>query len=302
MSADRTQAPPTIAFAGAGVDRADHLRADGQADELRRHPGSRAVLVGRDQQVALTATGALAQVPTSELPSGARLTFLELDRSGAAAFAADFLDLRMPSGHTFTNLREVMAELDPVDAALAAYAVGMVGWHRVHRHCGRCGQGTEVEQAGHRRRCANCGLLQFPRTDPAVTMLVQNGDSCLLSRRQGAPAHRWSALAGFVEPGETLEAAVVREAREETGVDVVGVEYVVSQPWPFPSALMIGFWAFVDPRASTELTPAPGELVEARWFDRAALARGLGDGSLALPPRGTIGNYLISTWLARTGR
>ena len=106
-----------------------------------------------------------------------------------------------------------------------------------------------VEAAGHRRRCPVCGLVVFPRTDPAITMLVQSGDRCLLSRRQGAPANRWSALAGFVEPGETPEEAVIREAREETGVEVVGVEYVTSQPWPFPQALMIGFWAFVGPAA-----------------------------------------------------
>jgi NAD+ diphosphatase len=176
----------------------------------------------------------------------------------------------------------------------------MIGWHRVHAHCGRCGYATEVEAAGHRRRCPNCGLLQFPRTDPAVTMLVQAGERCLLSRRHGSPEQRWSALAGFLEPGETPEEAVVREAREETGIDVTVVEYVASQPWPFPSALMLGFWAYADPDDDAPVTPEPGELVAARWFDRAELAGGLKDGSLALPPPGTIGNYLISTWLEAT--
>jgi NAD+ diphosphatase len=143
-----------------------------------------------------------------------------------------------------------------------------------------------------------CGLLHFPRTDPAVTMLVQAGDRCLLSRRRGAPERRWSALAGFVEPGETPEEAVAREAREETGVAIVAVEYVVAQPWPFPSALMLGFWAFVDPSAGAALEPQPEELVAARWFERAELADALRTGSVALPAPGTIGNYLISTWLA----
>ena len=116
-----------------------------------------------------------------------------------------------------------MASSNPSDAALAAYAVAMVGWHRVTRYCGRSGDATVVQAAGHRRRCPVCGLVQFPRTDPAITMLVQSGDRCLLSRRHGAPANRWSALAGFVEPGETPEEAVIREAREETGVEVVSV-------------------------------------------------------------------------------
>ncbi len=144
----------------------------------------------------------------------------------------------------------------------------------------------------------HCGLLQFPRTDPAVTMLVQSRDQCLLSRRHGAPAHRWSALAGFLEPGETPEEAVVREAREETGVEVTRVQYVASQPWPFPAALMIGFWAFADSAAGGALAPDGKELVEVRWFEREKLRAALADERIVLPPPGTIGNFLISTWLA----
>jgi NAD+ diphosphatase len=291
---------PTIAFAGATLDRADHLRDDDANQVLRRQPASRAVLVGPGQQVALADTRTLARTAVGDLPAGAPLTFLGLDPENAAIFAADAVDLHIDKTRPFTPLRDLMVELAPGEAALGAYAVGMVGWHRVHRHCGRCGTATNIEHAGHRRRCPNCGLVHFPRTDPAVTMLVQHkdGDRALLSRRHGAPAHRWSALAGFVEPGETPEEAVIREAHEETGVDVAGVEYVTSQPWPFPSALMIGFWAFADPDADNTPTPAPGELVEARWFDRADLAARLNDESIALPPPGTIGNYLISTWLA----
>jgi NAD+ diphosphatase len=273
------------------------------------------VLVGEAQRVALAdGPPALARLPVGQLPAdgppalarrrvgqlpaGAPLTFLGLELSGAAVFAADALDLRIDSAYQFAPLRELMTELDPAEAALAAYAVGMVGWHRVHRHCGRCGTATVIEQAGHRRRCPNCGLLHFPRTDPAVTMLVQTADKALLSRRHGAPEHRWSALAGFVEPGETPEEAVVREAREETGIKVTAVEYVTSQPWPFPAALMLGFWAFADPDADDTPVPEGGELVEARGFGRAELAARLNDDSIALPPPGTIGNYLISAWLA----
>jgi NAD+ diphosphatase len=291
VMADRTrQARTTVAFAGATLDRAAHLRDDGE--RLRGLDSSRAVLVGPDNEVALTDDRTLALTPVAELPPGAALTLLGLDASGAAMFAYDAAPAR------FASLRGLMTELDPAEAALAAYAVGMVNWHRVNRYCGRSGHATEVQAAGHRRRCPGCGLVQFPRTDPAVTMLVQCKDRALLSRRHGAPPNRWSALAGFVEPGETPEEAVVREAREETGVAIMSVEYVTSQPWPFPAALMIGFWAFTDPDAAGEPVPEAGELVEARWWSRAELAEAIREDRIGVPPPGTIGNFLISTWLA----
>ena len=294
--------PPKIAFVGGTLDRAAELRNDGRAEGLRELDSSRAVLVGDGQDVAIDGDGGpLARVPVADLPADAELTFLGLEPSGAAVFAFDarapWFDA--PPGTAFVPLRALAGELDPDDAALAAYAVGMVGWHRVQGFCGRCGSATEVEAAGHRRRCPVCGLVHFPRTDPAITMLVQAGDRCLLSRRRGAPENRWSALAGFVEPGETPEEAVVREAREETGVEVVGVEYVTAQPWPFPQALMIGYWAFADGSpGGSDPSPDEEELVEARWWEREELAAALRDDAIVLPPRGTIGNYLISTWLA----
>ena len=303
--------PPKISFAGGTLDRAAHLRNDGGAERLRDADNSRVVLVGKGQEVAVAGNGSapalaagegggLALVPTTALPPDAELTFLGLDASGAALFAHDATAGAPATGQIFefVPLRGLGGELQPDAGALAAYAVALIGWHRVTRYCGRSGDATAVEAAGHRRRCPVCGLVQFPRTDPAITMLVQSGDRCVLSRRAGAPENRWSALAGFVEPGETPEEAVVREAREETGVEVVAVEYVTSQPWPFPQALMIGFWGFVDPAAAGEaLTPDPEELVEARWWGRDELDRALQAGAIVLPPPGTIGNYLISTWL-----
>lgn len=293
----RTSAPATIAFAGATVDRAAHLREDSK--RLRALDTSRVLLVGEHQQIALEATRALARLTISQLPAGTPMTFLGIEPSGTAVFAADALDLHATSDvPTFVPLRELMAEFEPAEAALAAYAAGMIGWHRVNRHCGRCGHATQIESGGHRRRCPHCGLLHFPRTDPAVTMLVQDADRCLLSRRHGAPEHRWSALAGFVEPGETLEEAVRREAWEETGVEVVAVEFVAAQPWPFPAALMIGFWAHVDPTQIGAPEAQAGELVEARWWGREELSTALTDERIAIPPPGTIGNFLISGWLA----
>jgi NAD+ diphosphatase len=281
-----------IAFADGALDRAAHLRDE--AERLRTSDTSQVIVVGPDQQIGLEVDGTLARVPATALPPDMPLTFLGLEPSGAAVFAGDAAP---DPGHRFTPLRSLMTELDPAEAALAAYAVGMVGWHRVNRYCGRSGHATVLEAAGHRRRCPGCGLLQFPRTDPAVTMLVQTDDKALLSRRHGAPPNRWSALAGFVEPGETPEEAVMREAREETGIEVKAVEYVTSQPWPFPAALMIGFWAFADPADDRAPEPERTELVEARWWERSELAEALSHNRIGLPPPGTIGNYLIATWL-----
>jgi NAD+ diphosphatase len=284
-----------IAFADGALDRAAHLRDD--AERLRQHETPQPVLVGPNQQVAITTTGTLALAPTTDVSPDIALTFLGLDATGAAVFAHDAATAPTPAPAQFASLRGLMAELDPAEAALAAYAVGMVGWHRVSRYCGRSGHPTEVEAAGHRRRCPGCGLLQFPRTDPAITMLVQSDNRCLLSRRHGAQPNRWSALAGFVEPGETPEQAVVREAHEETGISITSVEYVTSQPWPFPAALMIGFWAFTDPDDDATPTPEPGELLDVRWWERSELADALSSDRIGLPPPGTIGNYLIETWL-----
>ena len=254
MAEQRTDAPATVAFAGGTLDRAAHLRGD--AEQFRASHRSQVIVVGQDQQVALTSAGTLALTPAAELPSDAALTFLGLDAAGRAVFAYDGAP-----AHS-TSLRSLMTELDPADAALAAYAVGMVGWHRVHRHCGRCGHATEVEQGGHRRRCPNCGLQQFPRTDPAVTMLVQSQDRCLLSRRHGAPPNRWSALAGFVEPGETPEEAVVLEDAMSgvTSAEAAGCK-VVAVPWIAP------------------IEPAPGRVVVATLEELSV------DSLLSLPDR-----------------
>jgi NAD+ diphosphatase len=296
MADHTTRAPAEIAFAGGTLDRAHDLRADDEQERLRRVDTSRAVLVGPDQEVALDEGRALTLVPLSELPPDAALTFLGLEPTGAPVFAFDATADGAPAVR-FAGLRSLAAELEPAEAALAAYAVGMVGWHRLNRYCGRSGHPMVVDAAGHRRRCPGCGLVVFPRTDPAVTMLVTAGERCLLSRRHGAPEHRWSALAGFVEPGETLEEAVAREAREETGIEVATVEYAAAQPWPFPAALMIGFWAFVDPDSAGVPEPQPDELIDARWWERGELRDALAHERIAIPPPGTIGNYLITTWL-----
>jgi NAD+ diphosphatase len=202
------------------------------------------------------------------------------------------------------GLRDLATSLPGAQAGLVAYAAALVHWHRATRFCGRCGAPTEARDGGHARACAN-GHSHHPRTDPVVIMLVTDGDRALLGRQAGWPAGRYSALAGFVEPGESLERAVAREVREEAGVDVSDVTYLGSQPWPFPASLMLGFhatWADGDPRVGDQ------ELEDVRWFSRGELAaagchkvdwlEGADVEGLLLPPPTAIARLLVDRWLA----
>jgi NAD+ diphosphatase len=174
----------------------------------------------------------------------------------------------------------------------------MLFWHSRHRFCGVCGSPTRSEEAGHMRRCtdAECHAMHFPRTDPAVIMLVVDGDRALLGRNKNFPLPgMYSTLAGFVEPGESLEGAVAREVREEAGIVVGAVHYHSSQPWPFPANIMLGFYAEA---VSTEVSLDDGELADARWFERDWLLSHEDDDSFRLPRRDSIARRLIEDWLA----
>ncbi|WP_240197522.1 NAD(+) diphosphatase [Nonomuraea lactucae] len=200
-----------------------------------------------------------------------------------------------PDGATVTaGLRQVGGLLGDRDAGLLVYAVALEAWHATHEFCPRCGARTEVQAGGHIRVCPRDASQHFPRVDPAVIMLVRDHDDrCLLARGPQWPQGRLSILAGFVEPGESLEHAVVREVAEEVGIAVANPRYLGSQPWPFPRSLMLGFFADA---VSTTITPDAEEIAEARWFSREELAAALESGELRLPPAVSIARRLIETW------
>jgi NAD+ diphosphatase len=282
-------------FTGVRLDRAGERRGDpAWVDEQLAHPRARAVVASSDGiRVTPGDEPRLALVPLESAAGGEPL-LLGLDAAGPVfATEAD------GASSELLGLREAAAALPQADSGLAAYAAALLGWHRTHRFCANCGAPTDVDEGGHLRRCPACGREHHPRTDPVVIMLVTRGDDVLLGRQARWPPRRYSALAGFVEPGESLEEAVAREVHEESGVTVGPPRYVSSQPWPFPSSLMLGF---VAPWEAGEPAIVDGELEDVRWFTRAELEEAVAErGALKLPPRLAIARRLIDGWLvART--
>ncbi|HTE64554.1 MAG TPA: NAD(+) diphosphatase, partial [Solirubrobacteraceae bacterium] len=208
-------------------------------------------------------------------------------------------------------LREAATVLPQDEGGLVAYVAALLNWHRRHGFCSACGAPSQLGEAGLVRTCPRCGTQHHPRTDPVVIMLVSDGDRVLLGRAPGWPPRRYSALAGFVEPGESLEEAVVREVAEESGVTAGPPRYVASQPWPFPSSLMLGF---IAPWIDGEPSAQEDEIQDVRWFGRTEVAAAAADDidgwggspdpadphgtSLLLPPRMAIARRLIEHWLA----
>jgi len=203
----------------------------------------------------------------------------------------------LPDGTAFAELRRVMTRLSPRDAEIAATAKAVFGWHESHRHCARCGAPSRMIRAGWQRACDHCGAQHFPRTDPVVIMLITHGNAVLMGRSPGWPEGMYSLLAGFVEPGETVEAAVRREVWEEAGVRVGRVGYLASQPWPFPASLMLGCQGEA---LSREIAIDPYEIEDARWMSREEiLAAFAGEHPQVLPARaGAVAHFLLRNWLA----
>jgi NAD+ diphosphatase len=221
-----------------------------------------------------------------------------LDRSALAMFVDSSVQIwpGAPAGQSFGDLRMAMGSLAASDAALAATARALFNWHRTHRFCAACGAQSVPAMGGWERHCPSCGAKHFPRTDPVVIMLVLRGNRALLGRQAAWPAGMYSALAGFVEPGETLETAVAREVMEEVGIPLGPVRYLASQPWPFPNSLMLGCVA----QALSDTITLDAELEDARWLTREQVLRGwTGEDPGLLPARkGSIAHALIGEWLA----
>jgi NAD+ diphosphatase len=290
-------------LSGLSLDRAAEIRSDPERiEELWRRPGTRVLPVWRSRHVVVQAQSPEILFLGPERVETHRETRVLLGTwEGAFYFAVDLSHLESPlevlgldSAYSVVGLRELAALLPRAEGALLAYANGILSWHRRHRYCGVCGSETTVAQGGHVRTCANesCKELHFPRTDPAVIMLVISGDRCLLGRQPSWPARVYSTLAGFVEPGESLEEAVAREVREETGIEVDDIRYHSSQPWPFPCSLMLGFTARARTRAIRLQTE---EMEDARWFTREQLLKREG---VELPSAISISRRLVEDWLA----
>lgn len=317
----------TVTFGGSGLDRAAHLRSDPAAlDRMLSDRRAKCLPVWRGKPL-LRGEGQdeLALLPPdhpvlrAEVGSRDTQVFIGLEEDGSPLFAVDFstwepefvdaealglfLDPsqqrhpELPEDCVFAELRMVMTRLDRRAAEIAATAKAIIGWHSTHRFCSRCGTRSDVAQAGWQRTCPACKAHHFPRTDPVVIMLITHGSSVLMGRSPGWPEGMYSLLAGFVEPGETLEAAVRREVMEETGVAVGAVSYLASQPWPFPASLMFGC---AGEATSTDITIDPQEIEDAIWVTRDEMMSAFAGQHPVLKParKGAIAHFLIRNWLA----
>jgi NAD+ diphosphatase len=289
----------TIAFAGSKIDRADHIRQSPEAIAgLMNHRARLLLMRGLDPVIA--DDGALGWGSLADAEPDADLVFLGLDGTSGCFAQVPLAGSVAPPN---PSLWQAMASLSGEDLATYGGARSMVDWHARHRFCARCGAPTKLAKGGWQRNCDACKAEHFPRVDPVTIMLVQHEDNLLLGRQPRFPAGNFSALAGFVEPGETIEEAVAREVFEEAGVRARDVTYIMSQPWPFPSSLMIGCLAHTDDPA---VTIDKNELDDARWFTRgqvveamqAAKAGGRGE-AFGAPPPFAVAHHLLNWWVAR---
>ncbi len=308
-----------VTFGGSGLDRAAYLRSDAfrisemlatgrvlpiwrgkplvwgnemlgwlSADHAALHGAKAPIFVGLDGDVARFAQDISHWAPESHDPNLGAPAFLDQSAQRHPA-----LDDRF----SFQDLRGIMAELSPSDAELAATAKALIQWHSSHGFCAACGAASVSALAGWQRLCPDCGAQHFPRTDPVVIMLVTSGNNLLLGRNSVWPEGMYSLLAGFVEPGETMEAAVRREVAEETSIKIGDVRYLASQPWPFPASLMFGCHAEAT---STAITLDLDELQDALWVSREEMVQIMAGVHPVIKAsrKGAIAHFLIRNWLA----
>ena len=293
-------------YTEAQIDRMAEKRADADfIAERLADPTTILLPVWRGQNLidesgATPTAGGLTVAEAGDLlTTGAEVVFLG-QGTDQAYFAVDLSSHEEPGEisafaerGTFRNLRDVGAAMSQSDGALLAFGRGIFAWHETHGFCPRCGSASKSRDGGHRRQCTTCKASQYPRVDPAVIMLVRRGDRCLLGHNKRRPAKWFSCFAGFVEIGETLEEAVAREVEEEAGVKTTAVKYFASQPWPFPSSLMLGYFADCpegDPKPDME------EIVETRWFTKDEI-RNIGSTEYRLPPPDSMARQLMAAWI-----
>jgi NAD+ diphosphatase len=286
-----------MGYTGNWLDRADALRSDAaKIEALRQHPSSQ--FLALQSQKPVLDVGAmkpkLLWLEGDDIPAQSEAIFLGL--RGEIAHFAVAIDSTVALPGKALDARAAAMQMEPADSAIIAQARSLVSWHERHQHCAVCGALTQMKKAGYQRFCTNmdCNAEHFPRTDPVAIMLIIDGDRCLLGRQPQFPPRFFSALAGFVEPGETLEEAVARETWEEAGIRCGRVRYVASQPWPFPSSLMIGCFAEAT---SFDIVIDKTELEEAQWFSREECRAGFsGSGSFMVPPPVAIAHHLLKAW------
>lgn len=298
--------PLELGFAANLIDRSGVEREADGYEVVAGSPQTLHVAISGESAILLAdPAGATALLPSDRLAGESVIerTFLgRLDGRpvlGALLEAARGQELKDDPAYLVSDLRSIAIErpLPPGEIGLLAQAKSLLHWHLRNRHCANCGAPTTPAQAGQRRDCAACGAQHFPRTDPVTIMLVARGDHCLLGRSSRFVAGSYSCLAGFVSPGETLEDAVRREVKEEAGIRLGRVRYMLSQPWPFPSSLMIGC---LGEALEERLTIDYEELEDARWFSRAettAMLERRHEGGLITPPKMAIAHHLIRAWV-----
>ncbi|MEL6640494.1 MAG: NAD(+) diphosphatase [Pseudomonadota bacterium] len=311
----------TVTFGGSGLDRAAEARGD--ADSLWVDKRARTLVFWRGKPLVTPAKDAVLRVATDHtIVADAATERVLLGREdGGPLFAVELREWEPEDGlpesinafldpslqvhpavqgeGVFAELRAIMTHLSPRDAEVAATGRAIFGWHATHRFCSSCGHVSDFVNAGWQRTCPSCHRHHFPRTDPVVIMLITRDDHVLVGRSPGWPEGMYSLLAGFIEPGETMEAAVRREVFEEAGVRVGQVGYLASQPWPFPASLMFGCWGEAE---TEDITLDPVELEDAIWVSRADMHT-VFDGQhpkMNAARKGAIAHFLLDNWLRNT--
>ncbi|WP_269930905.1 NAD(+) diphosphatase [Aminobacter sp. HY435] len=304
FSAPEREASHFLGFAGNTIDRQSEKRSDDSALLALAEPSARLLIVMQGRLLLDFANGsadpyfALATARALGIETGQAILLGRADDKPILAVAATSDVESLPANLKALDFRSIHMQglIDSAGLGALAQGAALLGWHASHGFCGRCGVATVMRAGGYKRVCTSCGAEHFPRTDPVAIMLTVSGEKCLLGRGRHFAPGMYSALAGFIEPGETIEAAVRRETLEEAGIRLGRVVYHSSQPWPFPYSLMIGCFGEA---LNEDISPDTAELEDCRWFSRSEVRQmieGTHPLELKVPPRYAIAHHLIRAW------